>query len=226
MPTSSPRTIAELRASGHQRETVKHEMRRNLLARLRAGDTLLPGIVGYEETVLPQLSNAIISGHDVILLGERGQAKSRMIRSLVALLDERVPAIAGCEINDHPYAPICRRCLDLVAKDGDKVEITWIERDQRYGEKLATPDISIADLIGEVDPIKVAEGRYLADELTIHYGLLPRTNRGIFGINELPDLAERIQVGLLNIMEEKYVQIRGYRVRLPLDIFVIASANP
>ena len=221
-----PTTIAELRASGHVRETVKQEMRRNLLVRLRSGEPLLPGIVGYDETVMPQLSNAIISGHDVIMLGERGQAKSRIMRSLVTLLDPQVPAIAGCEINDHPYAPICRRCLDLVAKDGDKVEITWIDRDLRYGEKLATPDISIADLIGEVDPIKVAEGRYLADELTIHYGLLPRTNRGIFGINELPDLAERIQVGLLNIMEEKDVQIRGYRVRLPLDLFVIASANP
>ena len=226
MPSTVPATIAELRASGHVHETVKQEMRRNLLARLRSGEPLLPGIVGYDETVLPQLANAVISGHDVIMLGERGQAKSRIMRSLVTLLDEQVPAIAGCEINDHPYAPICRRCLDLVAKDGDKVEVTWIGRDRRYGEKLATPDISIADLIGEVDPIKVAEGRYLADELTIHYGLLPRTNRGIFGINELPDLAERIQVGLLNIMEEKDVQIRGYRVRLPLDLFVIASANP
>src|SRR5207253_6902332 len=168
----------------------------------------------------------VISGHDVIMLGERGQAKSRIMRSLVSLLGELVPVIAGCEINDHPYDPICRRCLDLVEKEGDAVAIMWVGRDRRYGEKLATPDISIADLIGEVDPIKVAEGRYLADELTIHYGLLPRTNRGIFGINELPDLAERIQVGLLNIMEEKDVQIRGYRVRLPLDLFVIASANP
>ncbi|HEY8798490.1 MAG TPA: magnesium chelatase [Candidatus Dormibacteraeota bacterium] len=226
MSSNLPTTIAELRASSHVRETVKQEMRRNLLVRLRSGEPLLPGIVGYDDTVLPQLSNAIISGHDVIMLGERGQAKSRIMRALVTLLDPQVPAIAGCEINDHPYAPICRRCLDLVAKNGDKVEVTWIDRDVRYGEKLATPDISIADLIGEVDPIKVAEGRYLADELTIHYGLLPRTNRGIFGINELPDLAERIQVGLLNIMEEKDVQIRGYRVRLPLDLFVIASANP
>ena len=226
MASAQPRTIAELRASGHQHETVKHEMRRNLVARLRSGEPLLAGIVGYDETVLPQLANAIISGPDVILLGERGQAKSRIMRSLVSLLDEHVPAIAGCEVNDHPYAPICRRCLDLVEKNGDSVEIAWIERDRRYGEKLATPDISIADLIGEVDPIKVAEGRYLSDELTIHYGLLPRTNRGIFGLNELPDLAERIQVGLLNIMEEKDVQIRGYRVRLPLDLFVIASANP
>src|SRR5437016_11913552 len=227
MVTSSrPQTTAELRASGHRRETVKQEMRRNLLTRLRAGEPLLAGIVGYEETVLPQLANAIISGHDVIMLGERGQGRSRIMRSLVSLLDEFVPVIAGCEVNDHPYDPICRRCLDLVGKDGDAVPIAWIGRDRRYGEKLATPDISIADLIGEVDPIKVAEGRYLADELTIHYGLLPRTNRGIFGINELPDLAERIQVGLLNIMEEKDVQIRGYRVRLPLDLFVIASANP
>ena len=223
---AKPQTIGELRAGGHRRETVKQEMRRNLLTRLRSGEPLLPGIVGYEETVLPQLSNAVISGHDVILLGERGQAKSRIMRSLVSLLDETVPVIAGCEVNDHPLDPICRRCLDLVEKNGDSVEIAWIGRDHRYGEKLATPDISIADLIGEVDPIKVAEGRYLADELTIHYGLLPRTNRGIIGINELPDLAERIQVGLLNIMEEKDVQIRGYRVRLPLDLFVIASANP
>src|SRR5204862_4521845 len=224
-PTAS-RTIAELRVSGHVRESVKHEMRRNLLARLRSGEPLLAGIVGYDQTVLPQLSNAIISGHDVILLGERGQAKSRIMRSLVSLLDEQVPVIAGCEINDHTFAPICKRCRDLVAAGGDEVEVEWVHRAGRYGEKPATPDISVADLIGEVDPIKVAEGRYLADELPIHYGLLPRTNRGIFGINELPDLAERIQVGLLNIMEEKDVQIRGYRVRLPLDLFVIASANP
>src|SRR5712692_5374976 len=204
MVTSArPQTIAELRASGHRRETVKQEMRRNLLTRLRSGEQLLAGIVGYDDTVLPQLANAIISGHDVIMLGERGQAKSRIMRSLVSLLDEQVPVIAGCEINDHPYAPICKRCRDLVAAGGDSVEVAWLHREERYGEKLATPDISIADLIGEVDPIKVAEGRYLADELTIHYGLLPRTNRGIFGINELPDLAERIQVGLLNIMEEK-----------------------
>jgi magnesium chelatase subunit I len=201
-------------------------MRRNLLVQLRAGDRLLPGIIGYDDTVIPQLSNAILSGHDMILLGERGQAKSRMMRALVSFLDPEIPVIAGCEINDHPFAPICKSCRDLVATAGDGVEITWLPRDRRYGEKLATPDISIADLIGEVDPIKVAEGRYLADELTIHYGLIPRTNRGIFGLNELPDLAERIQVGLLNIMEEKDVQIRGYRLRLPLDILVVASANP
>src|SRR5438552_15791636 len=178
-------------------------MPRNLLTRRRSGEQLLAGIVGYDDTVLPQLANAVISGHDIIMLGERGQAKSRIMRSLVSLLDEFVPVIAGCEINDHPFGPICRRCLDLVELDGDAVAVAWIGRDRRYGEKLATPDISIAELIGEFDPIKVAEVRYLVDELTIHYGLLPRTNRGIFGINELPDLAERLQVGLLNIMDEQ-----------------------
>ena len=226
MPSSQPRTIAELRASGHQRETVKQEMRRNLLARLRERRPIFPGIVGYDETVVPQVANAVISGHDLIFLGERGQAKSRLMRSMTELLDAQVPVMAGCEINDHPYAPICKHCRDEVAAHGDLAVIDWLPRERRYGEKLATPDTSIADLIGEVDPIKVAEGRYLADELTIHYGLVPRTNRGIFGINELPDLAERIQVGLLNIMEENDVQIRGYRLRLPLDLFVIASANP
>src|SRR5438309_1892031 len=226
MAQNRPATIGELRAGGHLRETVKQEMRRNLLARLRERRPVFPGIVGYDETVVPQVANAAISGHDVILLGERGQAKSRLMRSMIQLLDAEVPVVAGCEINDHPFAPVCARCRALVAAEGDAVLIDWLPRDRRYGEKLATPDTSIADLIGEVDPIKVAEGRYLADELTIHYGLLPRTNRGIFGINELPDLAERIQVGLLNIMEEKDVQIRGYRVRLPLDLFVIASANP
>ena len=225
-PETRPATLGELRSSGHQRETVKQELRRNLLSRLRSGHDLFPGIVGYDDTVVPQLSNAIISGHDIILLGERGQAKSRLMRTLVTLLDEAVPVIAGCEINDHPYAPICARCRALVAEKGDETPVGWLGREGRYGEKLATPDISIADLIGEVDPIKIAEGRYLADELTIHYGLVPRTNRGIFGINELPDLAERIQVGLLNIMEEKDVQIRGYRIRLPLDLLVVASANP
>jgi magnesium chelatase subunit I len=224
--SSRPRTIDELRAGGYRRESVKQEMRRNLLDRIRSGEPLFPGIVGYDDTVIPQISNAIISGHDLILLGERGQAKSRLMRALTTFLDPEIPIIAGCEINDHPYEPICRRCRDLVAEHGGEVELAWLPRDRRYGEKLATPDISIADLIGEVDPIKVAEGRYLADELTIHYGLVPRTNRGVFGINELPDLAERIQVGLLNIMEEKDVQIRGYRIRLPLDLFMVASANP
>ena len=221
-----PGTLAELRDSGHVRETVKQELRRNLLTRLRTGEDLFPGIVGYADTVVPQLANALISGHDLIMLGERGQAKSRIMRSLVGLLDETIPVVAGCEINDHPYQPICKHCRDLVEEKGDDTPLVWLPRDRRYGEKLATPDISIADLIGEVDPIKVAEGRYLSDELTIHYGLVPRCNRGIFGINELPDLAERIQVGLLNIMEEKDVQIRGYLVRMPLDLLVIASANP
>jgi magnesium chelatase subunit I len=221
-----PRTIGELRGSGYEVVSVREELRKNLIDKIRRKEELFPGIVGYDESVIPQLENALLSGQDIIFLGERGQAKSRLIRLLLHLLDEEIPAIAGCEINDNPYDPICKRCRDWAAKDGDKVEIAWLGRDQRYGEKLATPDITIADLIGEVDPIKVAEGRYLSDELTIHYGLVPRTNRGIFCINELPDLAERIQVGLLNIMEERDVQIRGYRIRLPLDVFVVASANP
>jgi magnesium chelatase subunit I len=219
-------TIAELRASGWQRRSVKDEMRRNLLARIGQGETLLPGILGYDETVLPQIENAILAGQDIILLGERGQAKSRIARSLIGLLDEWMPAIAGAELHDDPYLPVSPYARALVAERGDETPITWIARQDRYAEKLATPDISIADLIGEVDPVKVAEGRYLSDELTIHYGLLPRTHRGIFVINELPDLAERIQVGLLNVMEERDVQIRGYRVRLDLDLFVVASANP
>jgi magnesium chelatase subunit I len=219
-------TVRELRASGYRPRSVKQELRDNLVARLRRGEAILPGIVGYEDTVIPQIENAILSGQDVVFLGERGQAKTRMARLLVSLLDEEVPALAGCEINDEPFAPICPSCRARIAAEGDAAAVAWIPRDRRYGEKLATPDITIADLIGEVDPIKVAEGRYLSDELTIHYGLLPRTNRGIFALNELPDLAERIQVGLLNIMEERDVQIRGYKVRLPLDLYVVASANP
>jgi magnesium chelatase subunit I len=220
------RTVGELRSSGYQPKSVKQELRDNLIARLRKGEAIFPGIVGYEESVLPQIENAILSGQDIVFLGERGQAKTRMARLLTELLDDEVPALAGCEINDNPFAPICQACRERVAERGDKAEIAWIPRDRRYSEKLATPDITIADLIGEVDPIKVAEGRYLGDELTIHYGLVPRTNRGIFAINELPDLAERIQVGLLNIMEERDVQIRGYKVRLPIDVYVVASANP
>ena len=220
------RTVGQLRAGKYRTRSVKEELRENLVARLRSGEPLFPGIVGYDDTVVPQIENAILSGHDIVFLGERGQAKTRLARLLVGLLDEAVPALAGCEINDDPLAPICAACRARVAADGDGAEVVWIPRDRRYGEKLATPDITIADLIGEVDPIKVAEGRYLADELTIHYGLLPRTNRGIFAINELPDLVERIQVGLLNIMEERDVQIRGYKVRLPLDLYVVASANP
>jgi magnesium chelatase subunit I len=221
-----PQTIAQLRQSEYRVLPVKEEMRKNLIRKIRAGETLFPGIVGYDQSVIPQIENAILSGQDIIFLGERGQAKSRLIRSLASLLDERVPIIDGCEINDNPYAPICRACRDRVAAAGDDVPVRWIEPDQRYSEKLATPDTAIADLIGEVDPIRVAEGKYLADELTIHYGLVPRTNRGIFAINELPDLAERIQVGLLNLIEERDVQIRGYKLRLPLDVAFVASANP
>jgi magnesium chelatase subunit I len=226
MIKQKPRTIRELRDSGYKAQSVKHEMRRNLISRIEAGQEHFPGIIGYEDTVVPHLENAILSGQDIIFLGERGQAKSRLIRSLVNLLDDEIPSMTGCEINDNPYDPICKRCRDLIDADGDEVEIEWVDRERRYGEKLATPDITIADLIGEVDPIKVAEGRYLSDELTLHYGLIPRHHRGIFCINELPDLAERIQVGLLNIMEERDVQIRGYRIRLPLDVVVVASANP
>ncbi len=226
MAKAKARTIGELRESGYRVASVKEEMRRNLIRKIRAKEELLPGIIGYEESVIPQLENAILSGQDIIFLGERGQAKSRIIRLLVSLLDEEIPVIAGCEIHDNPYRPICKRCRDWVASDGDKVEIDWLSREDRYGEKLATPDSTIADLIGEVDPIKVAEGRYLSDELTIHYGLIPRTNRGVFCMNELPDLVERIQVGMLNIMEERDVQIRGYQIRLPLDVYLMASANP
>jgi magnesium chelatase subunit I len=227
MPNSSkPATIGQLRDSGYRVLSIKDEMRQNLMRKMRAGDELFPGIVGYEETVIPQVENAILSGQDIILLGERGQAKTRIARSLINLLDDETPTIVGCEINDDPLHPVCRACRDRVAEEGDETPIHWVSRESRYGEKLATPDITIADLIGEVDPIKVAEGRYLSDELTLHYGLIPRTNRGIFCINELPDLAERIQVGLLNIMEERDVQIRGYKIRLPLDVFVVASANP
>ncbi|HEY7847134.1 MAG TPA: magnesium chelatase, partial [Candidatus Limnocylindria bacterium] len=190
------------------------------------GLPFLPGILGYEETVLPQIENAVLAGQDIILLGERGQAKSRIARSLVSLLDEWVPEVAGAELHDDPLHPVSAYARGLVAQEGDATPVTWMHRDDRYGEKLATPDITIADLVGEVDPVKVAEGRYLSDELTIHYGLLPRTNRGIFTLNELPDLAERIQVGMLNLMEERDVQIRGYKVRLELDLFVVASANP
>ena len=221
-----PHTIRELRTSKYQVVPIRDEMRRNLVRKLQNSETLFPGIVGFDDTVIPQIQNAILAGQDMVLLGERGQAKSRIIRLLVSLLDDEIPIIAGCEINDNPFDPICQACRDKCEELGDTVEIDWVARETRYSEKLATPDISIADLIGEVDPIRVAEGRYLSDELTIHYGLIPRTNRGIFSINELPDLAERIQVGLFNLMEERDIQIKGYRIRLPLDIYVVASANP
>lgn len=221
-----PRTVGELKAAGYKVLPVREEMRKNLIAKIRSGEDIFPGIFGYEETVIPHIVNAILAGQDIIFLGERGQAKSRIIRSLTSLLDDYIPSLAGTEILEDPYDPITRAGRDIIAEKGDAAELVWVPRENRYGEKLATPDITIADLIGEVDPIKVAEGRYLGDELTIHYGLIPRTNRGIFCLNELPDLAERIQVGLLNIMEERDVQIRGYRIRLPLDVFVVASANP
>ncbi|HEX7035190.1 MAG TPA: AAA family ATPase [Pseudomonadales bacterium] len=205
---------------------MKAEIRRNLIARLRSGEPLFPGISGYDDTVIPQLTNAILGTQDIILLGERGQAKSRLVRSLTQLLDEWTPVIAGTEIPDNPFHPISPQGREIMATQGDQAPIAWLHRDDRYAEKLATPDITIADLIGEVDPIKVAEGRYLSDQFTLHYGLVPRVNRGIFAINELPDLAERIQVGLLNLLEERDIQIRGHRVRLPLDVMVVATANP
>jgi magnesium chelatase subunit I len=228
MPKSpaKPRTLGELRGSEYQSLPVKEEMRKNLIKRLRENKPIFPGIVGYDETVIPQIENAILSGQDIIFLGERGQAKTRIARSMTNLLDDEIPIVKGSEINDDPYSPISAWAREQLAEHDDLLEIEWIGREQRYGEKLATPDITIADLIGDVDPIKVAEGRYLSDELTIHYGLLPRTNRGVFCINELPDLAERVQVGLLNVLEERDVQIRGYKVRLPLDVYLVASANP
>ena len=219
-------TLGELRASGWRSVPVRQELRRNAVARIRSGTPLFDDVLGYHNTVIPQVENALLAGHDMIMLGERGQAKTRMIRGLVGLLDEWMPAVAGSEINDDPYAPVSAQARALLAEHGDDTPIAWVHRDDRYGEKLATPDTSIADLIGEVDPIKVAEGRYLSDELTLHYGLVPRTNRGIFAINELPDLAERIQVGLLNVLEERDVQVRGYKVRLPLDVVLVATANP
>jgi magnesium chelatase subunit I len=227
MPTTArPATIAELRTAGWRSRTVKEELRANLLERLATGAEVLPTVVGFEETVLPSIENAILAGHDIVFLGERGQAKTRMARLLVGLLDEWIPIVHGGELNDDPYAPVSPAAKAIVDLEGDETPIDWLPRDRRYAEKLATPDITIADLIGEVDPIKVAEGRYLSDELTLHYGLIPRANRGIVAINELPDLAERIQVGLLNVLEERDVQIRGFTVRLPLDLYVVASANP
>jgi magnesium chelatase subunit I len=219
-------TLGELRASGHIHRSVKTEIRQNLIIRLAAGEPTLPGIVGFDETVVPEVERALLAGHDIVLLGERGQGKTRLIRTLQGLLDEWTPVVAGCEINDHPYGPICARCQRLVETDGELTPVAWKHRSERYGEKLATPDTSVGDLIGDIDPIKVAQGRTLGDPETVHYGLVPRTNRGIFAINELPDLAERIQVALLNVLEERDIQVRGYQLRLPLDLLVIVSANP
>lgn len=221
-----PRTVADLQASGYTPRSVRAELRTNAVQRIEQGEPLFPGIIGYEDTVLPQLETALLAGQDIIILGERGQAKSRLIRLLPQLLDEVVPVVEGCPINDDPLRPICKACCDRARADGDKLAVEWLPRDRRFGEKLATPDVSMADLIGDIDPIKVAEGRYLSDELTIHYGLIPRSNRGIFSINELPDLSERIQVGLFNLMEERDIQIKGFNVRLPLDVFIVATANP
>ena len=223
---NKPRTLGQLKKAGYQVLPIREELRNNLIAKIQNDEDIFPGIEGYEQTVVPQLQNAILSGQDIILLGERGQAKSRIIRSLTSLFDEWTPVIDGVELPENPFEPISPQGRALVNELGNRTPIRWMHREERYGEKLATPDITIADLIGEVDPIKVAEGLYLSDELTIHYGLIPRTNRGIFGLNELPDLAERIQVGLLNVMEEHDVQIRGHKIRLPLDVIVVATANP
>ncbi|MFV2113519.1 magnesium chelatase [Micromonospora sp. LOL_025] len=225
-PADLPGTLGELRAAGHAYRTVKQELRDNLLARMRSGADRFPGIVGYDGTVLPEVERALLAGHDMVLLGERGQGKTRLIRSLVGLLDEWTPVIAGSVLNEHPLHPLTPGSRALVAEVGDDLPVAWLHRSMRYGEKLATPDTSVGDLIGDVDPIRIAQGRTLGDPETIHFGLVPRTNRGIFAVNELPDLAERIQVALLNVLEERDIQVRGYQLRLPLDLFLVASANP
>ena len=220
-------TLGELKSSGYRVRSVKDEMRENLLQKIARAETTFPGIHGYDRTVVPAIHNAILSKHDVILLGLRGQAKTRILRSLVALLDERIPVIEGCEINDSPLDPACKRCRRLAQEKGDDLPVSWMHRDERYREKLATPDVTVADLIGDIDPIKAANQRLTyADEEVIHYGIIPRTNRGIFAINELPDLAPRIQVALLNILEERDLQIRGFPVRIPMDVVLVFSANP
>ena len=221
-----PKTLGELRAGEYRVLSVKEEMRKNLILKLRSGQEVFPGIIGYGDSVIPRIETAVLAGHDMVFIGERGQAKSRLIRALTGLLDEETPVIKGSELNEDPYSPVTSNARKVVDEYGDETLIEWIGRDERYTEKLATPDVSIADLIGEVDPIKVAEGRYLSDETTIHFGLIPRSNRGIFAINELPDLIEKVQVGLFNVMEEKDVQIKGYKIRLPLDICLVATANP
>lgn len=221
-----PGTLGELRSSGWVDRPVKEEIRQNLMAKLAAGETLFEGIIGYEDSVIPAVERALLAAHDLVFLGERGQAKTRLIRRLVELLDQETPVVEGCEINDSPLRPICASCKVRAAEEGERLPLTWIPPDRRFAEKLATPDTAVADLIGDVDPIKVAEGRYLSDELTIHYGLVPRTHRGIFSINELPDLPARIQVSLLNVLEERDVQVRGFTVRLPIDVLLVATANP
>jgi magnesium chelatase subunit I len=225
-PSTLPTTLGSLRASGYQSRSVREEIRRNLEGRLAEGIALSSSVLGFEDTVLPQLETALLAGHDIILLGERGQAKSRIIRSLVELLDEWLPIVAGSDVRDDPFNPISAFAIDLVRARGDKTPVSWVHRSRRFAEKLASPDTSMADLIGEVDPIKVAGGLYLDDPKALSYGLVPKSNRGIFAINELPDLSERIQVGLLNVLEERDVQIRGHLVRLELDVLVVATANP
>ena len=223
---SRPTTLGALRDTGYQSRSVKAEIRDNLLTKLRAGEPAFPGIVGFDDTVLPQLESALLAGHDLVLLGERGQGKTRLMRTLASLLDEWTPYVEGCEINDDPLAPVCSRCRRLAAEQGDDLTVAGRHRDERYVEKLATPDTCVGDVVGDVDPVKVAEGRTLGDPETVHYGLLPRTNRGVFGINELPDLAERIQVAMFNVLEERDIQVRGYSLRLPVDVLLVASANP
>lgn len=225
-PEGLPSILGELAATGHRYRSVHEELHDNLLTALGEGRRRFPGIVGMDETVLPQLERALLAGHDVVLLGERGQGKTRLARSLVDLLDQWTPIVEGCEINDHPYEPVCTRCRRMAAELGDLLPVAWKHRSERYGEKLATPDTSVGDLIGDVDPVRIAQGRTLGDPETIHFGLVPRTNRGIVVVNELPDLAERIQVSLLNVLEERDLQVRGYTIRLPLDLFVVATANP
>src|SRR5690242_11134741 len=224
--TGRATTLGELRASGHVYRTVKAEIRENLLARLRAGEDAFPGMVGFDETVLPELETALLAGHDLVLLGERGQGKTRLMRTLGGLLDEWSPVVQGCEIGDDPHHPSCTRCRRLSGELGEDLPVAWRHRSERYTEKLATPDTSVGDLVGDVDPVKVAQGRTLGDPETVHYGLVPRTNRGIFGLNELPDLAERVQVAMFNVLEERDIQIRGYSLRLPLDLLLVATANP
>ncbi len=221
-----PKTLRELRESGYRSTPVKHELRRNLLTKLRNKQPLFPGILGYEETVIPQIQNAILSQHDILFLGLRGQGKTRMLRMLTTLLDDAIPIVAGSEIHDDPLAPLSKFARDLIASQGDQTPIEWIGRDDRYHEKLATPDVTIADLIGEVDLVKHAEGRHLSSEDVLHFGLIPRSHRGIFCMNELPDLSPKIQVGLFNVLEERDVQIRGFPIRLNLDVCMVFSANP
>ena len=222
-----PATLGQLRASGYRVRTVKDEMRENLIGKLQRGEALFPGIIGYDQTVIPAITNAVLARHDIILLGLRGQAKTRIVRHLLSLLDEDLPVVQGSEVNDNPFAPVSKYAVDRVREMGDNTPIEWIPRSRRYGEKLATPDVTIADLIGDIDPIKAAAQRlHYAHEGVIHFGIIPRTNRGIFAINELPDLQPRIQVGLFNILAEKDIQIRGFNIRIPLDLMLVFTANP